>query len=350
MKKIVNSLQTIVLLSIVIFLVATLFTRNFISLENLSFGLYALMFLYSSVMNLILIKKKIVLNNFIIIGSIFAIVGGSSQGIMETINIRNGEPLFVHYQTLAWGCVIEYICLNIGFLYKSKMIQIQEIEAKEDSIRLLQQNETISTRLNNLQNELSMDLHDEIGSSLSSIKVYSELARQELKSKSNQSELLIQKITEQAEAIMEQISSVIFLLKNYHTGNAISTRIQQMSENLLLPKRIKTTFEFGEDSLITKKSTIELKHILLIIKEAFNNIAKYSEASECHFKLIKNNDHIQLQISDNGKGFDIHTNKLGNGIHNIRTRTKNLDGICTIESNKEKGTTITILIPISTIR
>lgn len=71
-----------------------------------------------------------------------------------------------------------------------------------------------------------MDLHDEIGSTISSIKVISELTQQELKKKTNEPERLIQKIIEQSDEVMQQISSVIFLLKNYKSDNAFSQRIQ----------------------------------------------------------------------------------------------------------------------------
>lgn len=193
MLPIVRRLQFTLFCCIIIFVLASLITSNLVYLENVSFCIYTVIFLYSSIMNVILIRKKIVLNNVIIIGSILAIIGGSVQGIMETIKIRHGEPMFVSNVSFVIGIILEFICLNIGFLYKSRLIQQQEIQAKEAAINLLQENEAMSSQLNNLQHELSMDLHDEIGSTISSIKVISELTQQELKKKTNEPERLIQK-------------------------------------------------------------------------------------------------------------------------------------------------------------
>jgi len=58
----------------------------------------------------------------------------------------------------------------------------------------------------------------------------------------------------------------------------------------------------------------------------------------------KEENQIQITIHDNGKGFDIDNTDFGNGLYNMKKRIEEVNGICKIESELQKGTTITILL------
>jgi signal transduction histidine kinase len=87
----------------------------------------------------------------------------------------------------------------------------------------------------------------------------------------------------------------------------------------------------------------------LIIKEALNNIAKYSEAENVEVNVAVQGTHLTVDISDNGKGFDIHLIKQGNGLSNMKSRAESLHGNLEIVSAPGKGTFIHCLIPLPNI-
>jgi signal transduction histidine kinase len=84
----------------------------------------------------------------------------------------------------------------------------------------------------------------------------------------------------------------------------------------------------------------------LIIKEALNNIIKYSEAKNAYLTMSKIGNEISLQISDDGKGLDLELVKYGNGLKNIQKRCANIGATCEMKSAPGKGFAIEIQIPV----
>ena len=79
-------------------------------------------------------------------------------------------------------------------------------------------------------------------------------------------------------------------------------------------------------------------------------MAKHSQASRASLKLGIKDDLIELVIEDNGVGFDAANNKVGNGLKNIQSRVQELKGKIKIETAKNEGTKIQILIPKSSFK
>jgi signal transduction histidine kinase len=90
------------------------------------------------------------------------------------------------------------------------------------------------------------------------------------------------------------------------------------------------------------------KNILLIAKEAMNNIAKYSHATDVTIRLESSNGHLLLEIVDNGKGFD-ESRHIGNGLHNMQQRGEDVGGELNITSSKGLGTSVLFKVPIAKI-
>ncbi|MBL0083573.1 MAG: ATP-binding protein [Saprospiraceae bacterium] len=87
------------------------------------------------------------------------------------------------------------------------------------------------------------------------------------------------------------------------------------------------------------------KNIYLCVKEAINNAIKYSQASNIDVTFTSQNEHISIEIRDNGKGFDISSaiNFGGNGLKNIYSRIHEIGGSVSINSDNT-GTAVTLSI------
>jgi signal transduction histidine kinase len=91
------------------------------------------------------------------------------------------------------------------------------------------------------------------------------------------------------------------------------------------------------------------KNIILIIKEALNNVAKYSDASKVGILLTNIGDNVLLEMKDDGKGFDKETALKGNGLENMAARCSQMGGTFDIKSKPGEGTTLTCMVPIAII-
>ena len=95
---------------------------------------------------------------------------------------------------------------------------------------------------------------------------------------------------------------------------------------------------------------LQIKSIYLIFKEAINNINKYAQANKVDITILKKKKNIELKIVDNGVGFDIdkitfNDQLSGNGLKNMKLRTKEINGDLKILSSKNEGTKIILTFP-----
>jgi len=87
-------------------------------------------------------------------------------------------------------------------------------------------------------------------------------------------------------------------------------------------------------------------NLFRILQESLQNINKYAEAKHITVELKRENNSIILSISDDGKGFEVSAKRKGIGLQNMLSRANECDGVFDIKSKKEKGTSITISIPV----
>ena len=210
----------------------------------------------------------------------------------------------------------------------------------EKQLAILQEHERISA-----------DLHDDIGSTLSSISVYSELADKYYASRPEKSHEIVHKISVQTRELMTRIEDIIWSLKPHTLDKTtFKNRLQDYALELLSGKDMGYTIEVdqGVDDLVT--DPFLRKNILLIIKEAINNSAKYSQASLVAIEVRRAPTHLNITIKDNGTGFDLTSPTAGNGLGNMKKRWEDIGGAFVLQSTPGQGTRIEVNIPMANIR
>ena len=87
-------------------------------------------------------------------------------------------------------------------------------------------------------------------------------------------------------------------------------------------------------------------HLYRIFQEAIQNIRKYAKANIVSGHISKDENHIYIEINDNGIGFNTNKIKLGIGLKNIQSRAMMINGTLNIKSNVGNGTKINLIIPV----
>jgi len=226
---------------------------------------------------------------------------------------------------------------GIGFLILAGFI-FNRYQLKK---KLEQQKELLTVR-----NNIARDLHDEIGSTLTSIKILSEVSRNNIDKDSKKSSLLLSQITEQSAQMQQGMSDIIWAIKpdNDKLENILA-RMREYTNYALENKNIAVAFSVDEKLLAESLTMQQRRDLFLIFKEAVNNAAKYADATKVEIVLQKENNNIVLQVKDNGKGFNEVTKSGANGLNNIRARATALSGTAEIISALGKGTMVTIKVP-----
>lgn len=196
-----------------------------------------------------------------------------------------------------------------------------------------------------VRNAIARDLHDDIGSTLSSINILSQLAVRE---GDNVAAKHFNKIAEQSGRMMESMSDIVWSISPGNDSlDHVVSKMKEFAAEILEPKNI--TYRFtGEESL--KNTTLSLdkrKNLFLIFKEAVNNAAKYSGATDLDISFTRQGNTLSLSVSDNGGGFEPGTVKSGNGLKNMKERARALSARFDFVTRVKEGTRVALELPLT---
>lgn len=193
------------------------------------------------------------------------------------------------------------------------------------------------------RNRIAADLHDEIGSGISGLRMFSEMAErknsvEELKNDAH-------KISETAAVLANKIKEVVWTLDSENKNlEDFLLYVQKYGVRFFDGSSIAFTMEIPIDIPFVLQDADKQKQLLLTIKEIFNNALKHSGASKTTFGIEITNS-LTITIKDNGKGFAHNTLvKGGNGLNNIKSRISSIGG--TVEQFSTNGVCYKIHLPL----
>jgi two-component sensor histidine kinase len=198
-----------------------------------------------------------------------------------------------------------------------------------------------------LRDKIALDLHDEIGSSLNSIAFFGEAAKRMLP-EGEQANQVISRINDKSKEIMESMSDIVWSLNSRNDSfDNIFNRLQSFAFQMLEPQGCQIEFDIPEQNGDTKLGMEERKNLYLLIKEAINNAAKYANCTELQVRVENKNHSYQIEVRDNGKGFDPEKTLRGNGLMNMHKRAEALGADFKLESVPGTGTRILVELKFS---
>ncbi|AZQ44605.1 tetratricopeptide repeat-containing sensor histidine kinase [Nonlabens ponticola] len=242
-----------------------------------------------------------------------------------------------------------------GFVYnnqrKKKRLAEQEAELEKqraDNLLKNQELATIDAMITGQEKErrkIAGELHDDLGSSMTTMRLYFDQISNSLKTSEDQD------IYNRTKALLDD---------TYQTVRSMSHRMHYgvMASKGLVPS-VQSLAQRISDSkaiqieVITHKMDRNLENslelnIFRIVQELLSNIVKHAGAKHATVNLIGGDDSIHIMVEDDGHGFDttLKRKKEGMGLYSIETRLEDIDGTVEVDSTINHGTTVTIEIPL----
>lgn len=191
-----------------------------------------------------------------------------------------------------------------------------------------------------IRDKIAQDLHDEVGSNLSNIYIFSNVAQQKAKA-TDETAPLLQKITDYTQQSMEAMNDIVWMINTRNDGfENIMVKMRTLAAELSDATGCKLDLDFDERLNDIKLNMEDRKNFYLIYKEALNNTAKYAACKTVCIELKLHHNIVTLRIIDNGKGFDSANTNKGNGLFNMKKRAEMLKGALTVVSVIGEGTTL----------
>ncbi len=197
------------------------------------------------------------------------------------------------------------------------------------------------------RSRIARDLHDDLGSSLTEINVLASTGQRPQSNEASQVNLF-HAIAGKARSLIAALDVIVWAvdpednllqsLADYLSGYA-----EEFFANTNIACRFKVPVSFPKINLEGR-----VRHdLLMVVKEALNNVVRHAEATEVEFRMAVTNDELEIEISDNGKGFEGSAENSGHGLKNLSARLLKLGGSCTVESSAADGTVVKIRLPLS---
>jgi two-component system, NarL family, sensor histidine kinase DesK len=226
---------------------------------------------------------------------------------------------------------------------QNELLLKNQLDEEKYKNELLQSEIEANKKLEKERERISLDIHDDLGASLSAIKLKAEFIQGQSDNKEIKTTLAeivdnTREISYNMREMMwslsgenDSLESFVIYAKNY---------VHQFFENSGIQPLLSIPIIIDNQSM----NGYVRRNLFLVIKEACHNILKHSGATEMEFKVEVVAHSLQISITD--KGIGIHTeNKKGNGLYSMNKRMVSIHGKLEFIS-QEIGTGIQLTIPL----
>ena len=243
------------------------------------------------------------------------------------IYVQDALQITIHIQPKwyqQWWFRVLVFLLTAGIIYAFYRYRLAQIK-KQHTIR----------------KNIAADLHDDLGSTLNSVKVFTNLAINGVKQEES-----LQQVKENLQEATMGLRDMIWVLDDsLDTVDDLVNRIKQYAIPVADASKIEIIIKADSKVYNRQLSKEEKRNLFLICKEAINNSIKYSGCSQIEISIKAFGKNIQLVVADNGKGFNVDEVSKGYGLKNIQYRAGQIKYRAAVISAPGKGTQV-MLTPV----
>jgi signal transduction histidine kinase/ligand-binding sensor domain-containing protein len=199
-----------------------------------------------------------------------------------------------------------------------------------------------------VRTRIARDLHDDMGSTLSTINILSTMAKMKVHKDAGKTEEYLEKIGDNSSRMMEAMDDIVWSINPMNDNmQKITARMREFATGVLEAKNIDFSFHVDQQVQELKLDMEARRDLFLLYKEAINNLAKYSQCQQATVDISIQKNKLIMKITDDGIGFDVNNSDGGNGLINMQKRAQSLNGRLSIESVIKMGTRVHLEVPLT---
>jgi signal transduction histidine kinase len=245
------------------------------------------------------------------------------------------------------GLVIELIFFLIALSFKNRSQLVEQVQERErlkmeNDRKELEKQVAVMHAHQEERERISADIHDELGSGMTTIRLMSEIAKNKMK---DSVPVEVEKISESANEVLNKMNAIIWSMNiSNDTVDNLVSYIRAYAIGFFDGTDITCRVLTPEEIPPVEISGDKRRNLFLCVKETLNNTLKHSHATKVEIS-IEINTKLRIRVADNGVGIQKEKiSQFGNGLRNIERRMKTIGGSYSIQNN---GGTISIFdLPI----
>ncbi len=203
-----------------------------------------------------------------------------------------------------------------------------------------------------IRSSIAIDLHDDIGASLTRISLFSGTALrilEKFRSKKedsdglNKIESLLNEIGNDSRNLIGSMSDIVWTVNPQNDSfDNITIRMKDYTSKVMELNEIDYDIVIDQGLSSLSLPMDFRRNLFMIYKEGISNIIKHANATKVEIKLFRERNKLVLSIQDNGKGFDVNSSSSGNGLQNIKERALAFNGSSFCSSTPNTGTILQV--------
>ena len=196
-----------------------------------------------------------------------------------------------------------------------------------------------SREMMRMRDRIARDLHDEIGSTLSSVALFSEVAKRQARAAEGPGPgAMLDRIGQSTIQMVESMNDIVWAVSSHNDDlSHTARRMKDFAVRMCEARGIEPDFSFQGLAEEATLDMVQRKNLYLIFKEAVNNAVKYSRCTALTIRLFSEGDEVVLSVKDDGIGMKASDGNgeggEGNGLRNMQSRAAEIAGSLRIISS-----------------
>ena len=236
---------------------------------------------------------------------------------------------------MVFATMTEFLILNTALAFKARQIERKSLLLKQENIQQLEQKLQLQNQIALHREQAAREIHNELGSGISDIHIFSAMAEKELQNTQGKAQMLNQQVRKRATLLLDKVQDIIWALSPHtNTLNELEERLRLLCREKLSPENLNYSLRLDELTLRLNASPDSLRKVISLSRECLSLLLQNRGEA---FALSNTAEEMKLSLSFS-EGHPALPESLKHLVQQLKAQWHT------------SNSAIEILIPLTTIR